>query len=1063
MTHPPTDQAARVRIRTDLGTNMLVEAGAGSGKTTSLVDRMLEHVRTGTPVERLTAVTFTRKAANELRERFQVRLERELRESPAASDETRRCEQALRELDRAFLGTIHAFCARLLRERPLEVGLDPNFKEVSEEGWEELKKRFWRRWVERARRDDDAGLAALYEVGIDPSMLYDGFKTVMTYPDVEFSLTASAKPDTSSCRRELEKLIVAARGVMPKAEPSDGWDDLMKLVRRLEFKRNLGGFDSIAGFCDALESISEANCKLTQKRWSDTKEGKARAKELGESFVALLDGPAADVLRCWREHRYPVVMSVLQRAAADFERERHATGQLGFEDLLLLSAKLLRENPAARDDLGARYAHLLVDEFQDTDPIQAEVCFLLTSDSREGNDWRSVTPRPGSLFVVGDPKQSIFRFRRADIQIYELVKRRMESFGVVLPLTANFRSVSSVEAVVNGHFAGVFPPESTPEQAPYRPMETRRDPVGNDGVFTYIVRPPGRGNKDDVLELDAAMVASWIAARVAGGEKSAGDFMILCATREPIARYARALTERNVAVATTGARLPQEHELRELLVVLRAIADPEHAIGVVAALEGLFFGLSPADLWTASRRGIRFAVTHRPSDELDATSRALLQLHAWWQTAQRHPADVLLERILDDSGLLLHAAAQPLGEARAGALLHLVESLRTASVLGAIGLPDAMERLEVVLGADAADAPLRPGRTDAVRVMNLHKAKGLEADVVVLAAPLDVTIFDPTVHIARGDAGRATGGLCIEHRDGQRTRLLAHPPRWAEMQAKEASFQQAEKARLLYVAATRAKRELIVAQCEKALAKGTKVDDSMWRPLAPVLDEHASQRVLAITAAPGRRKVERTAVSLAAATTEATERVRAAGTASLRFVTVTEEAKGTDAESSVVTARATGERAPKGRGTAWGRAVHRSMEALGRGRSGESLRAFVRAVAAEEELDAESSASLLPAVERAAASEVWQALLKAGVPSVELTVMRRTMDDGVETITEGVIDAAALGLTGWRVVDWKSDVVDDAGWAARQEKYARQVDSYVKMLVALTGHEAKGVVVRLRD
>ena len=156
MTRPPDDQPARDRIRTDLATNLLVEAGAGSGKTTSLVERMLEHVRTGTPVERLTAVTFTRKAANELRERFQLRLERAVRE--AADDETARarCEQALRELDRAFLGTIHAFCARLLRERPLEVELDPDFQEVSEEEWEQLKRSFWRRWVERARHGSGA-------------------------------------------------------------------------------------------------------------------------------------------------------------------------------------------------------------------------------------------------------------------------------------------------------------------------------------------------------------------------------------------------------------------------------------------------------------------------------------------------------------------------------------------------------------------------------------------------------------------------------------------------------------------------------------------------------------------------------------------------------------------------------------------------------------------------------------------------------------------------------------------------------------------------------------------
>ncbi|MDB4879769.1 MAG: hypothetical protein JWL60_1215, partial [Gemmatimonadetes bacterium] len=448
MTTPPNDQAARDRIRTDLAANMLVEAGAGSGKTTSLVERMLEHVRTGTPVDRLTAVTFTRKAANELRERFQVRLERAVRETTADGEEGVRYAAALREMDRAFLGTIHSFCARLLRERPLEVGLDPGFQEISDEDWEDARLRFWRRWLERVRRDDAPLLAELQGVGIDPSMLHDGFKAVMTYPDVEFPVAASARPDTASCRRELEKLIVAARASMPAGEPGDGYDDLMRLVRRMEFRRSVGHFDDIAGFCAVLETISSTACKVVQKRWSDTKEGKANAKALSDAFVALLEGPIADVLRCWREHRYPIVIATLQRAARDYELERHATGQLGFEDLLSLTARLLRENPAVRDELGARYAYLLVDEFQDTDPIQAEVCFLLASPSSEGTNWRTVVPRPGSLFVVGDPKQSIFRFRRADIGIYELVKRRMEGFGVVLPLTANFRSVSSIEAVV---------------------------------------------------------------------------------------------------------------------------------------------------------------------------------------------------------------------------------------------------------------------------------------------------------------------------------------------------------------------------------------------------------------------------------------------------------------------------------------------------------------------------------------------------------------------------------------------------------------------------------------
>jgi ATP-dependent helicase/nuclease subunit A len=1057
MTRIPADQPARDRIRLDLDVNMLVEAGAGSGKTTALVDRMVEHVRRGTAVERLTAVTFSRKAASELRERFQVRLERALRESAPGSDERARYDRALHELDRAFLGTIHSFCARLLRERPIEAGLDPSFQEISEEAWEELQRHSWRRWVERARREEDAGLAALATVGLEPSVLYQGFKTVVRYPDVDFPVGSSAAPDVTDCRRELVALLDAARAAMPRTEPADGWDPLMKLVRRLDFLRSLGRFESVAGFCDALESITESHCQPTQKRWSDSTEGKTRAKTLGDDFRALLSGRIADLLRCWREHRYPIVMDVLRRAAADFARERLATGQLGFEDLLLLTARLLRENPAVRDELGARYAHLLVDEFQDTDPIQAEVCLLLTSSSASGDDWRAVVPRPGALFVVGDPKQSIYRFRRADIQIYELVKQRMEAFGAVIPLTANFRSVSSIEAVVNGHFASVFPETASAEQAPYRPMETQDEPAGEDGVRYHVVRYAGISSTEKTLAADSEAVASWIARRIESGARCAGDFMVLCATKSPIERYARALAERNVPVVTTGANLPQEEELRELLVVLRALADPENAIGVVAALEGLFFGLSPADLWAASRRGIRFAVTHPPADESDATALGLLQLHEWWKCSQRHPADVLLERILDESGLLLYAAAQPLGEARAGALLHLVQSLRTASTLGASGLPDAMEWISTVLDAEAADAPLRPGRTDAVRVMNVHKAKGLEAKVVVLAAPTDRPSFEPDVHVARREDG-ATGGLCIHVQAGRSLRVLAQPPGWADMQAIESRFQEAERARVLYVAVTRAERELLVSQCERTLKSGVVPDDAAWRPLASVLDEHATPAELPITAAPGRARLQRSADSLVDSSRAAVERVQDAATCTVRFATVTEEvrdAKGTLAPD--------GTRLPtRTNGAAWGTAVHRSLEAMGLGRTGESLRAFALAVAREEGLDAESAEALFPLLERTAESDAWKALLAAGEASFELPIMSRATEDGVEVVTEGIVDAAALGPDGWHVVDWKTDSADDAAWASRRERYERQVDAYVRTLASLSGRPAVGSVQRIR-
>ncbi|MDP1857820.1 MAG: UvrD-helicase domain-containing protein, partial [Gemmatimonadaceae bacterium] len=402
------DVHARERIAKDLDTSFLVEAGAGSGKTTSLVGRMVALVARGTKVEQIAAVTFTRKAANELRERFEVALETCVRDSERGSEAHARHERALHDLDRAFLGTIHSFCGRLLREHPLELALDPNFSEVTDEDWDLLQEGFWQDWIERARARGFDEVKSLAAVGIAVTDLYDAFKTLVTYPDVDFPLADVAAPDVSHCRSVLIALMDKARELMPADEPAEGWDNLMKLIRELDYKKRVDDWNDRTAFLGVAEGISVSRCGVTQKRWSDTKEGKAAVKAVSDDFTALVQGPLADALAQWREHRYPIVMRVLQRASRDFAEHRHATGQLGFNDLLMLTAQLLREHDEARAALGARWQHLLVDEFQDTDPIQAEVCLLLSSNPAQGNNWREVQPRPGSLFVVGDPKQSIY-------------------------------------------------------------------------------------------------------------------------------------------------------------------------------------------------------------------------------------------------------------------------------------------------------------------------------------------------------------------------------------------------------------------------------------------------------------------------------------------------------------------------------------------------------------------------------------------------------------------------------------------------------------------------------
>lgn len=1043
-----SDQAARDLILTALDINMLVEAGAGSGKTTSLVGRMLNLVGRGTPVDRIAAITFTRKAANELRERFQIGLEKRVAdaEDPA---ERERFVLALEQLDRAFIGTIHSFCGRLLRERPLEAGLDPEFQEVADEDWKTLMHEFWQRWIERSSRLEDPLIAELHGVGVEPATLYNGFEQVITYPDVQFRLGKTTAPDITECRKKLEALIDKALPLLPKDEPVDGWDGLMGLVRRLAAKRHIEDWSEPAQFCSVIETLAETQLKVVQKRWSETKDGKAAAKDLGDRFAALFEKEISEVLRCWREHRYPPVMRYLLAAATEFERERIATGQLGYQDLLLRAAKLLRDNPSVRDDLGARYPHLLVDEFQDTDPIQAEVCFLLTSDSSQGNDWRKVTPRAGNLFVVGDPKQSIFRFRRADIQVYERVKERVAECGQVVTLTRNFRSVQSIERLVNTYFGqdnadglSVFPKIANEMQAAFSPMQTVADDGPGEGVFTYVVCP-SENNKDVTIAEDAEMVATWIEDQIRSGLHSAGDFLVITRIKWPIQHYARALSARNIAVSTTGAPLPQERELRELLVVLSALADPDNPVLIAAALEGLFFGCSPADLFDGHRQGIHFSASHIPSSTDTKMGQALSVLYEWWKVSQRQPADVLVERILADTGLLFLAASQELGDAGAGALLHLVEVLRQSSVKGASALTDAMEKIKVLLEADAADAPLRPGRTDAVRVMNLHKAKGLEAEVVILAAPHDESDHEPSAHVERGEEGTATGGLRIC--DEKLT--IAQPPRWKEMAEREVAFDVAEQDRLRYVAVTRAKRKLLISQCERMLKNGPKPDCSAWSPLVPTLAVVGSKIELPMREAEGRRVADEKPNEVMARVRESAARLTEATRVSVERVTVTGSAK----NKLEQVGESRDYRPRVGLGSAWGRAVHRVIEGMGRGRTGMSLERFIAAVARDEELGEKETARLAQIPDHVRGLPVWKQLIENGNAEFELTVMRSEERNGIRVLIEGVIDAVGRTDSLMSIVDWKTDDVDEASWESRVAGYESQIGAYRDMLSALSG------------
>jgi ATP-dependent helicase/nuclease subunit A len=1099
---PIPDQPERDRIATDLDANLLVEAGAGSGKTTALLDRLVALIRTGkATVDQIAAVTFTRKAAAELRERFQAELEKRLREArdgaasgsrkraPAAgasghaadwSAQVERLAAALHDIEHGFIGTIHAFCARLLRERPLEAGLDPAFREIFGPEEERLKAHAWQRHLERLTTAGDAALGRLRAVNLEAAMLEQAYDVVVAQPDVAFHADGHEPPAAEPLRSELSELVDRALALMPEREPDKGWCNLQGKLRRLQQTRWNRGWADDAVFLDALEIIVGHGLKPTYKRWGRHCDD-IRPIEAELTRFAAPGGAADAGLRQWHAYRYEIVLDFVQRAARAYEEDRRRRGLVTFNDLLIETAELLRTSRAARRDFAGRYRYLLVDEFQDTDPIQAEIAFLLTADDPDETDWHRATPRQGALFVVGDPKQSIYRFRRADIGIYNQVKALVERCGEVLMLTTNFRSQPPIEELVNAVFEEKLPAEATEHQAAYAPLNVHKDDDVPRGVFFYEIASPSYAGAA-VAAADAVLVASWIAKRIKQDrDRKPGDFLVLARRKDALSFYGTELEKRGIPFQITGAGVDIGEQLGELMIVLGALADPHNPVPTVAALVGLFFGIDHEQLVahrlayvTADTRSERaFELTAGDDDVPEgaepAVVEALARLRGWWLQSRRLPADVVVGAIIEELGLFPYLAAGEAGGSNAGALAYVMNAVRAAGVNGDTSLRAALEALEEALCADDVEAPLQPGRDDVVRVMNLHKAKGLEAKVVILAHPAGRPDFPVRSVVVRPERGEPYGAFVIERSTGRSTSRIAAPLDWDELVAREEPFEAAEETRLLYVAATRAREELVIAYFDHKQAK------SPWEAFDPWLHERCTRLDLSPEPPPLRDPLQ-LAPGEMRGRVEALESERAArADASYEITSVTKLVK----HDASIFAVDTG-----GPGRAWGNAVHHALEAAQRG-AGEGIRATCRTALLDNDLPVEASGEpadldeLVGLVEGVRSSDTWRRAQAAEARLVEAP-FALALDgqpdggkDGVDraaggatepagdarrgaTIVEGVIDLAFREPDGWVIVDYKSDVVDDPeNLAARRRDYRAQVDRYARYFERITGEPVK--------
>ncbi|HVT05290.1 MAG TPA: UvrD-helicase domain-containing protein [Thermoanaerobaculia bacterium] len=1053
MTRIPDDQGVRDAIAKRLETTMLVEAAAGTGKTTSLVERMTALVATGKArASTLSAITFTIKSAAQLREKFQESVERKLRgsEEPMVQE---RLRAALHDIDRGFIGTTHAFCARLLRERPVEAGLDPEFEEVEEVIARQITHEFWNNWWAEEAAKGSALLAETRAIGLDRQLLRQAFEKIVEHPDVTFVSSRATRPDLRSVCDELCAFIDECKPHLPTDADRDIPDDFERMIVALGRQRGSLDLHDLSSQLRFLDEGNHASRKPTQKRWPD---GKV-AKRLGEDYKAFATGTLRPALQRWREYVHGVAIELLRPAAIAFAAERRRKGTLTFQDLLLCARDMLRDHPAVRRYFQRRFTHLLVDEFQDTDPLQAEVMLFLTAGDTLERNWRKLEPRPGSLFIVGDPKQSIYRFRRADITTYLEVKRRIEaSGGVVMQLGTNFRSAPSICSFVNEAFTSIFTAADVEagRQAVHVDLHPFREAGAPAGVYSLETAP---GRNEDMAEAEARCVADWIRRSVDAGMTIDdegvsrpvrwSDFLLVSWGRKRLPSYARVFEELSLPYEITGSRaFDGAPELRTAMPLLRAVVDFDDMVSIVAFLRGPLCGVDDDALYRFYKAGGRFSPFRPPPEGTDAKIvHGLSVLREAIEDSRQHPPAAAVGRLFERLGLLPLSVSGDQAGTRSGALVLALTIARELSARGE-SLASVVNAWDDLLNSppDIEELDIDPARADAVRLMNLHQVKGLEAPIVFLIDPADE--YDHPVDLFVDRSSDESHGYFVLSKEWDRgSKPIAQPPDWDRHVQTETAFKAAEKNRLLYVAATRAKHLLIVGFRKDASGVA-----GAWRELAV-----RAKQVLFSPPNAGVRGVVTTAVvhQFEEARADLALRFETGRASSYSVLPITKIAHGSHAE--LVRAEE-----GLGKGTSWGRVLHRMFEAMLLN-DNVDVALLASNLLKDEERDSVELDEVMRVVEAVQGSPLWARVKAAQERFVEVpfALLVPRSEIGLEgegdTLLHGVIDLVFREDSRWFVVDYKSDSTKGR-LPSLIEYYRPQVEHYTRFWGRLTGAETTG-------
>lgn len=1085
--------------------SILVEAGAGSGKTAVMAGRVAALLAAGVEPRAIAAVTFTELAASELLGRVRKFVD-DLRAGTIATElkiafpdglsdaQKQNLDRAAEALDEIVCGTIHGFCQRLIKPYPVEAGIDPGAGVMDAAQADLAFEDVLDAWKRDVLASADGGLLAdlvVHDVKSTLALVDRIADTLRKRRDLTVTVAEAPAAAAAAFVAEVDELVreIDASGI-DEPETCAIADALQMLAARAqeasEQAAARGAVQIVTMALDDLLFTQDGKYRAFKKKGKWVAAGRSAGlsktqAELSYANVELRYEACGDawarMRACASSHVLGGLVALVTPVLQRYRDYKRGAALLDFDDLLFAARDLLRDHDEVRRALAERHQYVLVDEFQDTDPLQTEIFWRLCGEPLgASNDWASFAIRPGALFLVGDPKQAIYRFRGADVGAYAAARTcfQVQDGAVVLSISTNFRSCAPVLTHVNACFAPVL---SQANQPGFTPLSAFRPPrEGTPSVTALDVRSAnedGKTTADRLRDAEAEAVAQ-ACARLIGVEMvldkatgtprpcRPGDIALLAPTGTDLWRYEEALESLGIPVATqAGKGFFRRQEVQDLIAITRVLADSRDRLALGALLRGPLVGLTEDALldlvWNAPRSPerqdapVRLSLHTDYGDAVPPLAREVLEkLRTLAKKKNSCTPQELVSQAVDMLRVRAVLMARHPRQAER-ALANVDRYLGLAAAFAVRGLRAFAEWVDAQWREEARAGEGRPdAQDDAVALFTMHAAKGLEWPIVI---PVNTStkIMPDGAEVV----DRTTGTFHCRVFD-------VDPVGFEAAHAAEAAERAAERARLWYVAATRAREMLILPRHDGGRPAGawiSVVDLALDELPALDLDGHdpwpgargsnganlQTREVFAQEAAEiaGRQR------SLAWRTPSRSDAVEGAQEGPrYDLFTSDEDTPAPDVEP------AAGVRGGRERGTI----LHKLFEEVLTGELDDTIEALTTR-AGELAADRGVPVHADPA-QGLSADEVARCVQTAlELPDVaglrprlvaETTIYRVEAADAGEEVTFGIADAIALGEDGAAevVIDWKSDVSPTAETIAH---YRDQVGAYLQATGAQLG------------